>query len=255
MKTGISTACFNPYFETEAAARTIKNSGASCAEVYLRTFYEYRPEFSKALTPDISGLNVNSVRAFSPNFQAQLFSPSRRIRGDGLYWLDQIMRSAQLLGCARYTFSDDAMCAENFAEAAGGLGAILDFCAHYGVSVCVENSAYSSPNCFGELKKRYSALCGVFNLQNALRSGYPYQMYIKGTSGAVAYAHFADVDENGKICLPGKGVLNFEDILKGLHGEGFDGEVIITAPPESFGGVEDLKSSLNFLGEIIYKIN
>mgnify|MGYP001147891004 CR=1 FL=1 len=104
MKVGISTASLFLREPTERAAATIKSLGVDETEVFLQTFYEYRPEFSKALAPDICGLNVNSVHVLTNDFEPHLFSPSRRIRGDGFYWLDQVMRSAQLLNCKNYTF-------------------------------------------------------------------------------------------------------------------------------------------------------
>ena len=56
MKIGISTASLFPEKHTEEAARIIKSLGAEVAEVFFSTFYEYRPEFSKALAPEIEGL-------------------------------------------------------------------------------------------------------------------------------------------------------------------------------------------------------
>ena len=55
MKIGISTAALFPEKHTEDAARIIKSLGAEVAEVFFSTFYEYRPEFSKELAPQIAG--------------------------------------------------------------------------------------------------------------------------------------------------------------------------------------------------------
>ena len=86
MKIGISTATLFPEKHTEEAARVIKSLGAEVAEVFFSTFYEYRPEFSKALAPEIAGLKVNSVHAMPLNFEGNFFNPTRRVRGDGFYW-------------------------------------------------------------------------------------------------------------------------------------------------------------------------
>ena len=184
MKIGISTACFYPELETEDAARTIKLSGAACAEVLLNTFYEYRPEFAKAIAHDICGLEVNSVRVRAESFEGQLFAPSRRVRGDGLYWLDQIMRSARLLGAENYTFcgagySEKLDCTEDFDCLSGDIRGVIEFCARYGVNLRLVNSCggvYRRPYIFGELKKRCPQLTGVLDLAAARRSGYPYTL-------------------------------------------------------------------------------
>ena len=104
MKTGISTASFFLRGETEDAIKTIKELGAGCAEVFLGTYYEYRPEFAKKHAPLAEGMDICSIHALSTNFEPQLFSASRRVRGDAYYWLDQLMRSAQLFGTDKYSF-------------------------------------------------------------------------------------------------------------------------------------------------------
>lgn len=257
MKIGISTACFYPNRETEAAVRTIKSLGADCAEVYLRTFYEYRPEFAKAVAPDICGLDVCSVRVNPLNFEPQFFNVSRRIRGDGFYWLDQIMRSAQLFGAGNYTFRGVACGADLYGDF-DGLSAyirgVTEFCARYGLNVCLENAhngLYNRPSVFGELKARCPELSGAFDLKQARASGYPYQMYLKDMAGAISQVYLSDVDADGKICLPGEGLTGFSELFKQLKDIGFDGAVLIDAC-----GVDDgsrLKRSLEILKEIAYK--
>lgn len=261
MKTGISTASLFLRQPTEEAALTIKNLGADSAEVFFQTFYEYRPEFSKALAPKIEGLNVNSVHAVCTNFEHQLFSPSRRIRGDGFYWLDQLMRSAALLGCGKYTFHGFYRLTKGFAdnldETAAHIVEISDFCARYGVELCLENvewCLYDRPGIFRELKKRCPRLCGVFDIKQAFRSGYPYGMYINDMSGAISHVHLSDRDEKGNICLPGTGIYDFEEVIKRLRDAGFDGCALIEVYPDNYGDISQLKRSLDYLDEIIYKL-
>ncbi len=261
MNTGISTACMFLRKSTEDAAATIKELGADTAEVFFQTFYEYRPEFSKALAPTVEGLNINSVHVFSNSFEPNVFIPSRRTRGDGFYWLDQIMRSAQLLGCKRYTFHGQSgrhnASHSDYGELAAYLRSAVEFCAGYGVQLCLENvfwSTYNRPGVFRELKSRIPELAGVFDIKQARRSGYPYAMYIEDMSGAISHVHLSDVDENGKMCLPGKGLYDFEEILKRLKGAGFDGSAIIEVYPDDYGDISELRQSLGFLNEIIYKI-
>lgn len=95
--------------------------------------------------PDICGLEVNSVRVRAESFEGQLFAPSRRVRGDGLYWLDQIMRSAGLLGAENYTFcgagySEKLDCTEDFDCLSGYIRGVIEFCARYGVNLRLVNS-------------------------------------------------------------------------------------------------------------------
>lgn len=263
MKVGISTASLFLREPTERAAATIKSLGVDETEVFLQTFYEYRPEFSKALAPDICGLNVNSVHVLTNDFEPHLFSPSRRIRGDGFYWLDQVMRSAQLLNCKNYTFHGQCLikkgCAfSDYDGLAEYICGASEFCARYGVRFCLENvawSTYNRPGIFKELKSRVPGLYGVFDLKQARRSGYPYQMYINDMCGSISHAHVSDIDSDGKMCLPGRGAYDFETVFKRLKDAGFDGCVLIEAYSHDFGAVEELKQSADYLKELIYKLN
>lgn len=261
MKAGISTATLFPEKHSEEAAQLIKSLGAEVAEIFLSTFYEYRPEFAKALAPKISGLEVNSLHTMPLNFESNLFNPTRRVRGDGFYWLDQIARSAQLLGCKNYTF-------HGLARTAVGCRDDLDFFgervveAHgflqgYGVNLCIENTAtylYNRPEVFTALRRYCPDLYGVFDLKQARRSGYPYQMYIKAMEGAIAYVHISDLTEDGKMALPGKGKCDLFEVLTRLKDAGFDGNILIETYREDFGDVSEIKESLDFLNELCYKL-
>lgn len=262
MNIGISTASLFPEKHSEEAAKIIKSLGVGVAEVFYSTFYEYRPEFTRSFAAELEGLKVNSVHAMPLNFEPNLFNVTRRVRGDGFYWLDQLARSAQLLGCHNYTF-------HGFVRAGGGndgddLGFIGEriaeahsFTAGYGVNLCLENTAYyayNRPSFFREIKKRCADLYGVFDIKQARRSGYPYEMYIEDMSGAIAYVHISDVDDNGKTCLPGKGLYDFCEIFRRLKGAGFDGNVLIEVYRGDYGGFGELKDSVEYLNEIAEKL-
>lgn len=260
MKIGISTASLFPEKHTEEAARIIKSLGAEVAEVFFSSFYEYRPEFSKALAPTIEGLEVNSVHCMPLNFEPNLFNVTRRVRGDGYYWLDQIARSAQLLGCRNYTFHGFVRTGkgeDDFRSLGELISEAHSFLARYGVRLCLENTAhyaYAYPGFFRMIKYYCPYLFGVFDIKQARRSGYPYQMYLKEMEGAIAYVHISDVDENGKTCLPGKGIYDFEEIFKQLKDARFDGNVIIENYRSDYANYEELKQSLDYLNEIVYKL-
>ena len=73
MKIGISTVSLFKTCETEDAFSIIKDACADTCEVYLGTFYEYRPEFAKKFAERAAGLEVNSVHVNPLNFESQLF--------------------------------------------------------------------------------------------------------------------------------------------------------------------------------------
>lgn len=254
MNTGISTASLFLRQETEQAVETAKELGANCVEIFLQTFYEYRPEFSEKLPKDIK---VSSVHVNTHHIEHSLFNPSRRVRGDGYYWLDQVMRSAQILGCKNYTFHGKVGKVESIDEIESYLSPAVGFCSRYGVNLCLENvawSIYHKPGIFSELKRRIPSLMGVFDIKQAQRSGYPYKQYIKDMQGAISHVHLSDIDKNGNMCLPGKGTYNFKEILSRLKDAGFDGDVIIEVYNENFADIGELKKSLDFVNQIVYKL-
>ena len=261
MKIGVSTASFFPREECENAIEIIKDIGSDCAEVFLGSFYEYRPEFAKANEKRFGGIEISSVHAFSSNFEPQLFSSSRRVRGDGYYWLDQFLRSALALGAKKYSFHgyiSRASDSRNIGYVSEYMRDICEFAARYGVDVCLENVSwctYNRPGIFSEFKARCPNLSAVLDIKQARRSGYPVNMYIEDMSGSISHVHLSDVDKNGKMCLPGKGIYNFEEIFKRLKGAGFDGPAVIEVYGGDYTDYSEIKQSLEYLKEIAYKIN
>lgn len=251
MKIGVSTACFSGKCETEEALAAIKETGAEVCEVYLKTFYEYRPEFAQKFKKNLDGVEVNSVRVNSLNFEPQLFFSSRRERGDGFYWLDQVMRSAQLWGAKNYTFHGFARkgyARDDFDFIAERLREAADFCARYGVNLCLENvclATFDRPFIFKELKARCPQLSGVFDIKQARKACYPYEMFLKDMAGSIAAVHISDVDKNGKTCLPGQGEYDFKELFANLKDAGFDGAVLIECG--KFSNVAELKEAVEFL--------
>ena len=256
MQTGISTASLFPRSSTDEALKKLKALGADCAEVFFSTFYEYRPEFSKSLAGTYGGLNVHSVHCNSLNFEGNLFNPSRRVRGDGMYWLDQLLRSAQLLGCKFYTFHGfhrlHGDSEDDFGLLADRLGEAVAFARSYGVTLALENvcwSLYDRPGVFSALKSRIPDLRGVFDIKQARRSHHPWQAYLKDMSGSISYAHLSDVDADGRTCLPGEGICDFCEIFRALAGEGFSGPVIVEVYGGDYAAEVDISRSLVYLRE------
>lgn len=253
MKVAISTENLNDCCETESALNSLCELGTDTAEVYLKTFYEYRPEFAKSIAPNICGVYVPFVRGFSLNFEGNMFSSSRRVRGDGLYWFDQILRSAKILRSDNYIFRGTCVDETNIDCISRAVRETYDFCASYGVNILLENShygIYSKPETFSKLRQRVHSLWGVLNMAESRTAGYPIGMYLAHMSGAIAAVRISDVDKSGKICLPGEGCLNFKDILHRLYDGGFEGSLIIDTVK---GADKDrLKHCVENVKELIY---
>lgn len=253
MKTGLSTVCLQKRAETEAALEIINGVSAEVCEVYLQTFYEYRPEFARKYAANNA---VFSVRVNPWNFETQLFSPSRRVRGDGYYWLDQTLRSAQAFGAKNFILQGllNESVAYSADELANYLNEIISFCARYGVNTVLETNSkglYNRPEVFSALKSRCPALTGALNLKQVNLSGYPLSAYLKDMQGAISFAYLSGGGENGEFCFTGQEKSEFKTLFSKLKDAGFDGAVIIDALAEN---VEELKTITEYINEIIYNV-
>ena len=217
MKVGISTASLFQRLNNEDALPLFNEWNVPEAEVFLTSFSEYEPKFAKKLLPCKGNVNVNSVHVLTSQFEPQLYSAHERVRGDAFALLQKAMSSAKLLGAKYYTFHGISRMKRTFQEDLARTGEltahISDFCKKYGVTRSYENvewAFYNRPGIFRELKKKCPALKGVLDIKQARISGYPYEEYLDEMGESLSHVHVSDVNENGKNCLPGQGIFNFD---------------------------------------------
>lgn len=251
MKIGIATNCFSPDMPTEGALTEIKLLGARTVSIGLSTFYEYRPEFAKKYAPMLEGLRVGAVTSSPCNFESQLFDFSRRVRGDGLYWLDQVIRSCQIFGAERYVFRGVNLDGASYTadRAAEFLGGINEICGRYKIKLSLCNSFAGllyRPGIFAEIRARQPDISAAFDLREAQRSGYPYSMFLKDMRGSIDCVYLSDSDGDGRQCLPGEGKTYFKEVFARLKSEGFHGDVFIGCGGRTG---ESLRRSLQYLHE------
>ncbi len=262
MYTGVSTASLFLREMNEDALAVLDGLGVRATEIFLTTFSEYTEEFARLLLSRKGSLRVNSVHLLNTQFEPQLFGAHPRAKADAFRTLDGAMRSAHLFGAERYTFHGTTRLKKNSAPPDyGKLGKnfceIAAACGAHGVRLCLENvhwALYNEPGIFRELKERCPQLSGVLDVKQARLSCYPYQMYIKDMEGSISHVHLSDVDENGKICLPGRGIFDFEECLRRLKDAGFNGAALIEVYAGDYGEYRELKGACDYLDEIIYKI-
>ena len=264
MKVGISTASLFSRKNNEEALPLFDALGVGTAEVFLTSFSEYDKAFGKLLNARRGGVEIHSVHVLNTQFEPQLFNSNPRVCGDAFYWLGRTMEAAREFGAKYYTFHGIARIkrasrsGENDPFPAWGktLEKISAFCADYGVAPCLENvewAVYNRPGVFRALAKYFPSLSGVLDVKQARISAYPYEMYLNEMAGHLAHVHVSDVNGQGRICLPGKGVFDFPELLKRLDGAGFTGPLLIEVYKDDFREESELKRSCEFLHELLYK--
>jgi len=264
MQTGVSTASLFLRKNNEEALPLLESLGVKTVEVFLTSFSEYGYPFADLLKEKKGGLLVNSVHDLNTEFEPQLFNAHPRVKADAYGWLEKVLQSAKALSAPYYTFHGTSRVkrasrlpnADNFPRMIEGFSELLEFCRVHGVQLCLENvewSTYNRPGVFSVLAKELPTLCGVLDIKQARISEYPYQEYIADMGNRLAYAHVSDIDERGKICLPGKGDFDFDTLVKRLKDGGFDGALIMEVYTDNYGDPMELKYACEYLDEILYK--
>ncbi len=266
MKTGVSTASLFLRKYNEDALPLLDSLGVKNAEVFLTSFSEYGKEFAKTLAERKGKVTINSVHILNTQFEPQLFSAHPRARADAFSLLEKTLDSAEILGAPYYTFHGTARVKrasrsgerDDFPAMIRGFEEILKRCQARGVTLALENvewSTYNRVGVFKRLSKALPTLKGVLDIKQARISGFPYEDYLEEMGENLAYAHVSDVDENGKMCLPGKGVFDFETLIKRLKDVGFHGALLIEVYNRDYGEARELKTACEYLDEILYKEN
>ncbi|MBQ8308449.1 MAG: sugar phosphate isomerase/epimerase [Clostridia bacterium] len=265
MKTGVSTASLFLRKYNEEALPLLNGLGVKTAEVFLTTYSEYGREFAEKLAAVKGDVDINSVHILNTQFEPQLFNAHPRARADAFAWLDKVLNSANVLGAPYYTFHGTARVKrasrsgdkDDFSAMIDGFRRISDFCENRGVKLCLENvewSTYNRVGVFSRLASEIPALGGVLDIKQARISEYPYEKYLEEMGERLTYVHVSDVDERGRICLPSKGVFDFETLIKRLKDVGFNGALIIEVYTGDYGAETELKNSCDYLNELLEKL-
>ncbi len=262
MEVGVSTASLFTRRNNVDALRLLQGFGVPCAEVFLTTYSQYTVDYGKQLLAAKGEIRINSVHDLTSQFEPQLFSNHEEVLSDAYQMLSGVLDVARLLGAPYYSFhgmtrakrAERVFENDNFARMAEHLERAQAFCKERGVTLCLENvewSTYNRPGVFAEMKKALPDLKGVFDSKQARISGYPYEQYLEEMGESIAYAHLSDIDENGKMCLPGQGIFNFKELIARLKDVGFDGALLIEAYAKDYGREEELKTSYEYLRSLL----
>ena len=264
MQAGVSTASLFMRKNNEDALPLLEALGVKTAEVFLTSFSEYGYPFAEILKERKGGLHVNSVHALNTEFEPQLFNKHPRVKEDAYGWAEKVLTSAQALGAKHYTFhglsrvkrASRSGIHDDFPSMIEGFAELTAFCKARGVKLCLENVEWSTYNRVGVFEKIASSvpdLGGVLDIKQARISEYPYQEYLKEMGERLAYVHISDVDGQGKMCLPGRGAFDFDELIRRLKDVGFDGDLLIEVYNRDYEEVSQLKTSCDFIDELIYK--
>ena len=237
MQIGISTASLFGRKDTEQALDFFNKTGVGTAEVFLESFCEYNQAFGKLLADKKGNVKVHSIHTLTTQFEPTLYSLNQKAQKDSFTLLDGTLACAKELGAKYYTFHGVARLKRtpftiNFDRVGEITQNVIDRCAKYGVTLAYENvhwCYYNYVGFFTELKKRVKGLKGTLDIKQARQSDIDYKHFLSEMGEDLVTVHLSDVDSSGKMCLPGKGVFDFEQLFKMLSDVGFNGACLIEA--------------------------
>ena len=262
MVTGISTASLFSRFFTEEAAGELSAAGVASAEVFLESYREYNAEFAREVKARAGNMRIHSVHTLTTQFEPQLYSLNVRAQEDSFSLLERAMTAAEILGAEYYTFHGGARFKKtpmviDFDRVGAITERIIEVCAAHNVSLAYENVHWGYYNYIGffkELKKRAPRLKGTLDIKQARQSGIFYGDFIDEMKGSIVTAHISDVDENGKMCLPGRGVTDFNEVFSRLNDAGFNGAVLLEVYPSDFKTLSELYDSYGYITALAEKV-
>ena len=262
MKTGISTASLFGRYYTEDALKILSDNKVETCEIFLESFCEYERSFGELLNSRKGDTEIHSIHTLTTQFEVQLYSLNDRARKDSFALLENTMQAAEACGAKYYTFHGQARLKRtpitiDFERYGNITRKITEICAAHGVTLAYENvhwAYYNYLGFFSELKKRVPELRGTLDIKQARQSGVFYGDFIDEMGKDIVTAHLSDVDENGKMCLPGRGITDFEDVLKRLCDKGFDGALLLEVYKQDFTELSELLDSMYYIKDLAEKI-
>ena len=262
MEIGISTASLFLRKTTEEALYYLSQKNIPVVEVFFSTYREYNTTFAKELLEKKGSVKVHSIHTLTTQFEPQLYSVNERAKEDSFDILNGVLDAGKVIGASNYTFHGVARYTKtpmkvNYERIASITQRIVDECQKRDITLCYENvhwGIYNYIGFFKEMKSRVPLLKATLDLKQADQSGIPVKEYIEDMSGNIQTVHITDKDENGKLCLPGKGITDYVELFKTLKDNGFNQSAIIEVYNENYDSYEELIKSYEYLSEIKEKV-
>ncbi len=262
MEIGVSTASLFKRKFNEDALVTLNELDARVCEIFLGTYSEYTNDFAKLLSQRLGNLKVHSIHTLNTHFEPQLFGSNERAMVDAFKIYEDCLKVGNTLNCQSYTmhgiarfkknaqYTNYKRIAENFEKAS-------NLAKKYNIKLAIENVEWAFYNHVGFYKnvtEYFKDLYTCLDVKQARISGDSYKDYINEMGSSIITVHLSDINDNGHICLPGKGNFDFNDLFIRLKDVGFNGNMLIEVYTDDYEEISEIKDSLDYLRELKYKI-
>lgn len=280
MKIGLSTATFFGKILTEDALDYIKLLNIDIAEVFLTTFSEYEKEFTLQLSQRLNGVEVYSIHSLNNHYEPELFNRVDRTRHDGEKLFDKVIYGGNVLGASYYTFHGPSRLKVteynlDYKRIGARVEELCKRAAEYNIKISYENVSwafYNSPGFFRKIKNYAPSLYGTLDIKQAMQAyrhlnslssnvalterdkidleNYTFQ-YIDDMSNSLSNVHLSDYDEYGKLCAPGQGIFNYDNLIDKLDKSAYKGPLMIELYSRDYESFNEIKDSIEYLKDIV----
>lgn len=258
MQIGISSSCFYPAL-IEDSFRAVGEAGAKTAEIFFNSACELSGGIFGELCriKEYYGIQVRSIHPFTSGFEPfMFFSNYERRTDDSIEFYKRYFDAANALGAElivlhggksrkRYT---PELYAENYLKLHNAAIKEGVYIAHENVNNCL----CSDPH----YMKRVADLVGgefkmVLDIKQCRRTNQSEFEFIDLLGDKIAQVHLSDGTAEHDCLAPGAGEYDFAKLFNALKAHGYDNTAVIELYRDNFKDENDIKTSLEYLQNII----
>jgi sugar phosphate isomerase/epimerase len=253
----MSTACFFPKVYNEDAIDVMGKMGITHIEIFFSCLSEYKTDFVKELKKraEFWGIHVNSIHAFTLQFEPQLFSMHDRARQEALDIYKQVVDAGAMLSADSYVFHGPANVKRarslvlNYEAVAEKTQPLIDIAADSGIKLSWENVHwcwYAAPDFPQKLLPLLTSdnLYFTLDLKQAVQSGFDPAEYVNGAKGRLSNVHICDVKRDEQLgcipVLPFHGSVSFDALKTSLKQNHYDGAMILEVYSHNYQNSQEL---------------
>lgn len=258
MRLGLSTAAFYGRYETEEAAEHIAELGLDCAEVFLQSESEETTAFASLVKRSLCGVPCTSIHPLGGYENYMAGRPNRQIR-DAFDHFRRLLDAGAELGAEVFVYHgrNTPLLSPLPWNLAWNIEALVPMCEEAekrGMVIGWENVCWcqlTEPVRVMEARNALPQVRYTLDIKQAMRAGCDPMAFIRAMGDRLCNVHVCDWDENGKLCLPGEGVVDFDALAHALLAVGYHGPVIMEPYRALIKSDEALRRSIAFLRNII----
>ena len=258
MQLGLSTAAYYGRYETEEAASRIAQLPLDCCEVFLQSDSELVPAFVRQVKQCLNGLPCTSIHPMGHYENYMAGRPPRQVR-DAFAQFHRILDAGEALGAGAFVYHgrNTPLLSPLPWDLAWNVEAIAPMCEQaqrQGMVIGWENVCWCQLTVPGRVLEARAALPQVrftLDIKQAMRAGCDPIAFVEAMGDRLCNVHICDWREDGTLCLPGEGCMDFAALMRALRRVGYDGPIVMEPYLRLIKSDEALLQSIAFMRNIM----